>query len=186
MLDLARTHDLQPDTVERVQSWTHKRRLEHTNRPDPQSTRDAKFSVQYCLARALIDRKVVIEHFEDDAYREPRVRALTKKVEAAPYTTAQFPEDNHFGAEVRVTLRGGAVFGAKVDKPAGRTSANPLPQERLREKFENCARRVLPREQAAAVYTAIMNFEKLADARAVNNAMSAEPAPRRTGSAVQA
>ncbi|HEV7802459.1 MAG TPA: MmgE/PrpD family protein, partial [Burkholderiales bacterium] len=85
MLELVRTHDLKPDAVERIQSWTHTRRLEHTNRPDPQSTKDAKFSVQYCLSRALVDRKVAIEHFEGDAYRDPQVRAVMAKVQVAPY-----------------------------------------------------------------------------------------------------
>ena len=75
------------------------------------------------------------------------------RVQVAPYTTEQFPAENHFGAEVSVTLRGGTVLTAKVDQPAGRTSANPLPQERLRDKFENCALRALPPDRVAAVYT---------------------------------
>src|SRR5215210_8034016 len=45
MLKLVREHDLKPDAVERVQTFTHERRLKHTNRADPQSTKDAKFSV---------------------------------------------------------------------------------------------------------------------------------------------
>ena len=179
MLELVRTHDLKPGAVERIQSWTHTRRLEHTNRPDPQSTYDAKFSVQYCLARALIDRKVAVEHFERDAYKDPEVRRVTALVQAAPYTTEQFPAENHFGAEVKVTLRGGTVVGAKVDQPAGRTSANALPQERLREKFENCANRVIPAGATAAVYAAIVDLEKLADVRVVNNAMVPDPATLR-------
>jgi 2-methylcitrate dehydratase PrpD len=179
MLDLVRTHDLKPGAVERIQSWTHERRLEHTNRPDPKSTYDAKFSVQYCLARALVDRKVAVEHFEGDAYKDPEVRRVTALVQAAPYTTEQFPADNHFGAEVKVTLRGGTVVGAKVEQPAGRTSANALPQERLREKFENCADRVLPAGATAAVYAAIVDLEKLADVRVVNNAMVADAAAPR-------
>ncbi|MGZ8269265.1 MAG: MmgE/PrpD family protein [Burkholderiales bacterium] len=172
LLELVRRHDLKADAVERVQSWTHKRRLEHTNRPDPQSTTDAKFSVQYCLARALVDRKVAVEHFEGEAYKDPQVRALIARVQVAPYTTEQFPAENHFGAEVKVTLRGGSVLGAKVDQPAGRTSGNPLPPERLKEKFEDCALRVLQLDRVQAVYGSIMDFEKLADARAVNNAMA--------------
>ena len=133
-----------PGQVERIESWTHARRLEHTNRPDPQSTFDAKFSVQYCLARALADRKVVIGQFEDDGYRDPAIRRLLARVHVAPYTTAQFPAENHFGAEVRVTLRDGTVHAAKVDQPFGRTSANPLPPALLKEKFVNCALRALP------------------------------------------
>ena len=82
------------------------------------------------------------------------------KIQAAPYTTEQFPAENHFGAEVKVTLRGGTVLGTKVDQPAGRTSANPLPQERLKEKFDNCANRALPAARTASVYAAIMDFRK--------------------------
>jgi 2-methylcitrate dehydratase PrpD len=184
MLELVRRHDLKPGAVERIQSWTHARRLEHTNRPDPQSTKDAKFSVQYCLARALVDRKVAIEHFEGEAYRDPQVRAVMGRVHAASYTTEQFPAENHFGAEIRVTLRGGTVLSQKVDQPEGRTSANPLPQARLKEKFENCANRALPAARTSAVYAAIMDLEKLADVRAVNDAMVAEATtPRKTGAA---
>jgi 2-methylcitrate dehydratase PrpD len=186
MLALVREHDVKPDAVERIQSWTHERRLKHTNRPDPQSTKDAKFSVQYTLARALIDRRITIEHFEGDRYLDPQVRALMAKVDAAPYTTEQFPAGHVYGAEVRVTLRGGTVLTKKVDQAAGRTSANALPQERLKEKFENCANRVLPAERTAALYAAIMELEKLTDVRAVNNATVAEASQRRAGSAVEA
>jgi 2-methylcitrate dehydratase PrpD len=185
MLELVRRHDLEPGAVERIQSWTHARRLEHTNRPDPQSTKDAKFSVQYCLARALVDRKVAIEHFEGEAYRDPQVRAVMGRVHAAAYTTEQFPAENHFGAEIRVTLRGGTVLSHKVDQPEGRTSANPLPQARLKEKFENCANRALPVARTSAVYAAIMDLEKLADVRAVNEAMIPEASTRRSASAAE-
>ena len=173
MLDLVRQHDLKADAVERIQSWTHTRRLEHTNRADPQSTKDAKFSVQYCLARALTDRKVAIEHFEGESFRDAQVRSVMSRIEVAPYTTAQFSEDNHFGAEVKVTLRGGSVLGTKVQQPAGRTSANALSAERLKEKFDNCALRTLTPSATSAVYEAIQRLETLEDARAVHNAMNA-------------
>ncbi|MEK6592586.1 MAG: MmgE/PrpD family protein [Pseudomonadota bacterium] len=179
MLKLVREHELKPEQVERIDSWTHARRLEHTNRPDPQSTMDAKFSVQYCLARALTDGKVAIEHFEGEAYRDPAVRAVTTRVHAAPYTTAQFPADNHFGAEVKVTLHGGATLSAKVEQPYGRTSDNPLPSELLKQKFENCAVRILPRDAVTAAYAAIQDFENLQDVRAITQTMDGSARTRR-------
>jgi len=182
MLTLAQQHDLKPDQVERIDSWTHARRLEHTNRPDPRTETDAKFSVQYCLARALADRKVVIDHFEGDAYKEVRIRNILPRIHAAPYTTAQFPEDNHFGAEVKVTLKDGRVVSGKVDQCFGRTSEVPLPPELLKDKFINCAIAVLPDAQAAALYQAIMAFESVGDVRdltalvAVPSRLSRRPA----------
>jgi len=165
MLMLVRAHDVKPDAVERIDSWTHQRRLEHTNRPDPQSTFDAKFSVQYCLARALADRKVVTAHFEESSYRDPAIRRLLALVHAAPYTTAQFPADNHFGAEVKVTLRDGTVLAQKVGQPFGRTSQNALPPGLLKEKFVNCARHALPASNVEQLYAVIQELEQLDDVR---------------------
>jgi 2-methylcitrate dehydratase PrpD len=186
MLKLVKEHDVKPDAVERIDSWTHARRLEHTNRADPQSQKDAKFSVQYCLARAVLERKVVVDHFEGDAYLDANVRAIMSRINVAPYTTAQFPESNHFGAEVKVTLKGGAVLSKKVDQPNGRTSANPLSDAELKDKFMNCVTRVLPLARAQAAYAAIMEFEKLADVGAIGAALTGEPIQQTSGSTVNA
>ena len=163
MLKLTREHDVKAGQVESIETWTHPRRLEHTNRPDPLSSLDAKFSVQYCVARALLDRKVVIEQFEGDAFMDPRVRSLLPRIESTTYTTAQFPAENHFGAEVRVTLKDGSVRSAKVDQPYGRTSRNPLPPELLKEKFDNCALRALREPAVSQLYALIDGFDKLSD-----------------------
>jgi len=168
MLDLVRRHDLRPDTVARIECWTHARRLEHTNRPDPQSGLEAKFSVQYCLARALSDRAIRIEHFEADAFRDPAVRAILPRVHAAAYDTTQFPADQHFGAEVKVTTVDGRVLTGRIDEALGRTSANPLPAERLREKFENCIARALPASRAKALADMIERLETVSDMRALS------------------
>jgi len=174
MLKLARDHKPAADDIERVDVWTHTRRLEHTNRPEPKSDLDAKFSVQYCMTRALLDRRISIEHFEGRAYEEPAVRKLLPRVHAAPYTTAQFPADNHFGAEVKISLRDGRVLSAKVDQQLGRTSDNPLPAGLLKEKFEDCAARVLPRERVAPLYSAIQGLESLKDVRELTAIIAGE------------
>jgi 2-methylcitrate dehydratase PrpD len=174
MLRLVRENKPTPADIERVDVWTHTRRLEHTNRPDPKSDLDAKFSVQYCMTRAVLDRRISIEHFEGNAHEDATVRKLLPRVHAAPYTTAQFPADNHFGAEVKVALRGGKILSAKVDQPFGRTSDNPLPASLLREKFEDCAARALPRERVASLYSAIQGFENLKDAREVTSIIAGD------------
>src|SRR5215472_3968041 len=168
MLDLVRRHDLREEAVADIECWTHERRLEHTNRPDPQSGLEAKFSLQYCLARALTDHAIRIEHFEGDAFRDPAIRAILPRVHAAAYTTTQFPADNHLGAEVKVTTLDGKIVSGKIDEAMGRTSGNPLPTDRLREKFENCIGRALSVSRAAALAEMIEQLETLTDMRAVS------------------
>jgi 2-methylcitrate dehydratase PrpD len=178
MLDLVRRHDLREEAVADIECWTHARRLEHTNRPDPQSGLEAKFSLQYCLARALTNRAIRIEHFEGDAFRDPAVQAILPRVHAAAYTTAQFPAGNHLGAEVKVTTVGGKVLSGKINEALGRTGANPLPMERLREKFENCIGRALPGLCARTLADMIEQLETLADMRALSALLCSAAAGR--------
>ena len=176
MLTLVREHDLTPAAVARVDSWTHPRRLMHTNRPDPNSELDAKFSVQYCLARALADRRVVLEHFEGDAYRAPAIRALLPRIHAAPIPEATMNTSEHFGATVQVTLTDGRVLSQTVRRAVGRGSDDPLPTELVEAKFIDCATRVLPPGTARGLLTLLRGLDGVADINSVTQAMQPQTA----------
>jgi len=165
-LNLVRRHGpFDSRAVARIDSWTPERGLAHTDRPDPDSALAAKFSVQYCVARALLHGKVVLDHFEGDTFREPVVRELLPRVHAAPYAGKPFDEDDPFDAEVKITLKDGRAFTEKVDRPLGRTSDNPIAPEHMKAKFEDCATRVLSPKAAAAVVRMIDGFEKTGTVR---------------------
>jgi 2-methylcitrate dehydratase PrpD len=171
MLALVRDHDLTPALVERVDSWTHPRRLAHTNRPDPQSELDAKFSVQYCLARALLSRRVSLEHFEGDSFRDPAIRALLRRIHAAPHPDMSMASTQHFGAEVRVKLTDGRVLSKAVERPLGRGPTHPLPDDLLEAKFLNCAARALPMDAAEKLLEVLRTLDSAMDMRNVMAAM---------------
>ncbi|WP_300044433.1 MmgE/PrpD family protein [Ramlibacter sp.] len=167
LLALVREHHYNPAQVARVQAWVHPRRLKHTNRPQPKSALDAKFSLQYVLARGLVDGCVSLEHFEGQAYEDPRVQALMPRVEVAGYGEDQFPADNHFGGIARVTLADGTVHEARVHQPLGRTSDHPLPQDLLEEKFALCAASVLTDAGVKGVAAEVAHLEQAANLSAL-------------------
>jgi 2-methylcitrate dehydratase PrpD len=171
MLMLVREHDLTPGQVERVDSWTHPRRLAHTNRPDPNSELDAKFSVQYCLARALTDRAVKLEHFIGDSFRDAAIRALLPRIHAAPHPEMSMDSREHFGAEVRVTLKDGRVLAQKVRQAVGRGSDDPLPTALLEAKFLDCASHVLAASAARELLGVLRGLEQVATIGGVTQMM---------------
>jgi len=178
--NLLRAHGpLAPERIARVDAWTPARRLAHTNRPEPASNLDAKFSVQYCLARALIDGRIVIEQFEGDAWRDAPTRALMRRVHAEVHRPGQFAPDNHFGAEVRVALTDGTMLNGRVDIQRGRTNDNPIPAPLLRAKFENCAARALPRAAVGRLAAALDLLEDAPHLR--ETAALLAPAPDAAG-----
>lgn len=169
-LDLVRRYGtFDPQNIERIDSYTSPRALAHTDRARPGSALEAKFSVQYCVSRALLHGRVVLEHFEGEAFRDPAVQAMLSKVKAAPYTGPAFCAEDPFDAEVKVTLRDGTLRQAKVDRPLGRTAENPIPREDLDAKFIGCASRVLEPEVAQALCRKIWDFEKLQSVREVTS-----------------
>jgi 2-methylcitrate dehydratase PrpD len=173
LLALVAAHDIAPAQVARVDAWLHPRRLAHTDRPDPQSGLDAKFSVQYCLARALMNRRIVLEDFEGEAYRDAATRELMARIDAAPHPEASANGDAPLGAEIRLSLRDGRVLTNAVGSALGRGPDNPLPPEALGAKFANCAGRALPPTAVARLERLLLQLDEAPGLRAVTAAMAA-------------
>jgi 2-methylcitrate dehydratase PrpD len=170
MLMLVQENDLTPAMATRIESQTHLRRFAHTNRPDPRGALDAKFSVQYCLARALVSREVLIEHFEDGSYDEPEVRAVLKRVVSSAWPDRVMDLSEHFGADVQVTLTDGRVLTKSVQRPLGRGPSIPLPPALLRGKFIDCARRALSSEAANRLHGMLGTLETVGQIRTLTEA----------------
>lgn len=178
MIDLVDQEGLTPEMVKHIDSWTHPSRLRHTNRPDPQSPLDAKFSVQYCVARALMHGKVVMQHFDDGAYLDKDARALMQRVAAAPHPEMREESSDRLGAEIRVELKDGRVLSRRVACARGRGAQSPLPADKLKVKFENCAAMVLPSDRVAALYAALESFESLKSMRQFTDLVATRPGAR--------
>ena len=167
MIHLARTHDLTPDRVAKIEIMPHARRLPHTDNPDPRTPLGAKFSIQYVVARALADRAVLLEHFEGTAHFDPAIRALMARTEARAHPDMPDASPLQWGAEVVVTTRDGQRLASRLDDFERRGPGGaPMSTEELWEKFEDCARRALPAGQIAPLFGLLGRIEtvgKVAD-----------------------
>ena len=156
---------LDPEQIADVEVCMHKRRLlPHTMRPAT-SGLNAKFSLPYIISRALIDGRLIIEHFEGDAYAEPAVQALMGKIRTKPH----FDDDKDYSGSVTVTLKDGTTLSEHVISPRGRGPENPLSEKDLKRKFENCASRLLSADKVESLYGALTTLEKLDSVRKVTS-----------------
>src|SRR3954452_5194683 len=178
MLLLRAEHEVRPERIARVDSWTHPRRLAHTDRPDPQSGLDAKFSVQYCLGRAGVQGRILLEDFEGEAFHDPASRALMQRVHAAPHPDMGSDSAEHLGAEVRLTLDDGRMLTKRIGAALGRGPDNPLPADALAAKFIDCAGRVLPAAQVGRLQQVLNRLDEQDSLRAVVAAIAVEPTER--------
>ncbi len=159
MLDLAARQRFSAEDVAAIDILAHRRRLPHTDNPNPQTALGAKFSVQYVTARALLDGCVRLGHFKPEAIAEPRVRALLARVSARPFEAARDNAAHEFACEVTVTLRDGRQLTGLAASALGRGPANPMSGGEMWEKFSDCAAAALPAYQIEAAFAALERIE---------------------------
>jgi len=183
LLRIMTEHGLSADRIASIRSWTHPRRLRHTNRPDPKSGLDAKFSVQYVLARAALEGVVRLDHFSDAAVREPAVRSFMTRIQAAPHPEAVMETTEHFFADVQVVTTDGQTFSAYVDRPLGRDRDHPLPAGALEAKFRDCAGIVFEPAAVAELEAGLLSLEtcRIRDLSRMMRPLRREPSVRRAG-----
>lgn len=178
LLELKSRYGLSLENVTLVESWTHPRRLKHTNRPNPKTGLDGKFSVQYVLARALSEGLVSLDHFSDEAVHESTIRALMSKVRAAPDPEATMATTEHFYARIRVTLTSGEQVESFVDRPLGRDRNHPLPPGTLEAKFLDCAGQILTNNAANRLLDILSQLGTAGSIAGVSNIISGGLKPR--------
>ncbi len=162
MFELVREKGLKPEDANRIEILVNPRRLPHTDNPDPQTGLEAKFSMQYVVARAFTDGRIGFDHFEGDAFADPGPRALMALTATGGHPDMPATSENQFGAEVIVTTKDGTKLSHRIDNQLGRGPANPMSRDELWSKFEDCAKRALPATRIKPLFEMLLDFENLA------------------------
>ena len=176
-----RDHGLTAEDAAGIEILTNPRRLPHTDNPNPQTGLQAKFSIQYVTARALTDGRVVLEHFEGEAFADAGVGRLLPLIRVGEHPDMGASSENQFGAEVIVTTGDGTRLSARIDHQIGRGPANPMSRDELWEKFEDCAGRALPKDRIMPLFEMLENFESVTAVADLTAAIALEPAAAATG-----
>jgi 2-methylcitrate dehydratase PrpD len=134
----------------------------------PTNGLQAKFSLEYTVAAALIDREVTLASFDDTRLGRDDLQALlrTVGVETAGAPPTGTPAwEQPFAAVVTVRSADGTSATARVDQPAGHAT-RPVSDEQLRAKFADCLSSV-GIESAAEPYEILRTLRRQKSARAV-------------------
>ena len=153
------------DAIEAVDVEVTDRTFERIVFGVPRTELEAKFSMPYLIARALVDGRVGLDAFTDEAIGDAGVLAVAGKVTmrlgaGLKSTTSGRP------SVVSVRLRDGRTLTQRVGAPKG-GEASPMTPEELRAKFDECAARVLSPAAAAGVVRAIQGLDGGADVGAL-------------------
>lgn len=135
----ARAAGIIADQIKTAELVTYGDALKFCDRPEPASVIEAKFSLQHALAVTLLRGEPQLADFEADAFNDPQVKALKRRVSVRagdPYLAA-YPA--RYGAGLRLTLTGGAERAFDHPDALG-DPENPLSRDQLAAKARRLAR----------------------------------------------
>ncbi|MGQ9427374.1 MmgE/PrpD family protein [Gilvimarinus sp. F26214L] len=167
-LNLVREEQIAVEEIERIDVQGHRVNQmlaqPRASKCRPATAIDAKFSIPFCVASALIHGSVNLDSFSADARRHEAVLQLAEKVHYHVDDRLQDPAGMTSG-RMRIVMNDGCHHDRELDQPYG-SPARPLSEEDLLEKFRACvrhARKPLKQEDAEALAAAILSLEQAVD-----------------------
>jgi 2-methylcitrate dehydratase PrpD len=136
--------------------------------PRPRTGLEAKFSMQYVVAAALVDGRVGMDAFSDAAVQRRDVAEVMGRVRAVSDLARPTGSPDLDFVEVVVLLADGRVEREQVRFPRGDPRGGvPLTDEERVAKFRDCAGDVLGPERVTRVVEAVEAIEVLPDVSAL-------------------
>jgi 2-methylcitrate dehydratase PrpD len=159
---LKKEHAIDPDDIVSAEAGVTRYTFDKLCYLVPQTGLEAKFSMPYTIARAILDDSIGFDTFTDRLVQEEKAQALTRQI--SMYVHAGIEEAWKSGSRpvnVRLRFRDGRVLERQVDISKGNPEVAMTPAE-LSVKFEDCARLSLDAGSMKAAAQALRNIEDLA------------------------
>jgi len=159
VLAIVADHRPAPEDVMEVECHTSRFVPQIVIHHRPTTPLEGKFSMEYCMARTLLDGEMRIAQFSDEKVLDPRAQELLRKVHYV-----HPPEGDRQGRAEMVTvkLRDGRQYSREVLHARG-APENPLSPAELRAKYRDCAGTVLPPESVERSLQLVEGLDALAD-----------------------
>jgi len=134
----------------------------------PKTGLEGKFSLEYCVGRAIIDGKVTLSNFTDEQVNQPEVQHLidrTKCVERYPMPLMGLEGGGRLSPQsVTIKLNDGREYSRETIISKGMPE-NSMTTEQFESKYKDCATLVLNEQEVQKSLVLLRNLETLENVR---------------------
>lgn len=153
-LALAAAHSLQPDDIKAVRTCGHRinRMLAEplASKQRPNTAIDAKFSIPFATATALVHGAVALDHFTPAALKDETVLGLARRISFEAADSDAHSVDDVTRGSIDIDVIDGRTLSRRMERPFGHPD-NPMSEAALLEKFLACGRYAANRSAAASL-----------------------------------
>jgi 2-methylcitrate dehydratase PrpD len=137
MLELILAEDIRPEHVSRVVVGTNRHMPNALIHHRPVTELNAKFSMEFCMAILLLERRAGLAEFTDEVVNRPDVRAMIEKVDFGVAPEAEAAGYNNMTTIITVELDDGRVLRTEAAFGKG-SPQKPMSDDELIGKFADC------------------------------------------------
>jgi 2-methylcitrate dehydratase PrpD len=160
-IQLRNQHRLSPAEIDRIDLGVHPLVLELTGKKTPVTGLEAKFSVYFACAIAVVRGAAGVKEFTDEAARDPAVVALRDRV-----TATVDPAIREEQVRATITLKDGRRHELFVRHATGSVE-RPMTDAALEAKFLGLADGVLPADRARRLMELCWRIDSAANAATI-------------------
>ena len=162
-------HRLSDKDIAEVDVGTSERAMRVLAFSEPATPYQAKYSMPYCIAAAVVDHQVTLDTFTSHKFEDRNIVETRKKVRLSfpdvpiwPGLADVGPDTEFVGNPVTIRTTDGRSYSARVDIPRG-DPALPLTDDELLEKYRDCARSQLRPDDIERSVDLVLGLETVAD-----------------------
>ncbi len=165
MLRLIREHRITAEQVESVDVGTNKNMPNALIYHLPKDNLQGKFSMEFCLAAALLYGKVGLAEFTDDVVNRPAVQQMIRRIHFGVNPVAEAAGYDKMTTIIDIHLKDGRTVSGRADYAKG-SPANPMSFDEVAAKFMDCAGAAhWPESRSKAIVAMVRRLEEVRNVR---------------------
>jgi 2-methylcitrate dehydratase PrpD len=161
MMDLILENDIKPQQVKSVSVGTNHNMPNALIHHHPKNELQAKFSMEFCMAILLLERRAGLAEYTDEVVNRPDVQEMISKVDFGVHPEAEAAGFDKMTTIIEIVLENGKRIRGQADFGKGSPSM-PMTYEEVADKFrENAEFARFPKQRAEDIVAMVRDLESL-------------------------
>jgi 2-methylcitrate dehydratase PrpD len=173
MLRLVLENNVSAADVEKVDMGGNSAMMNALLHHRPKNALNAKFSMEFCMAILILERKAGLNEFTDEVVQRADVQELLQRVNFFVDPEAEKIGLNRMTSLIKIYLKGGKTISGRADSAKGHP-LNPMSYDETADKFRGCAEFAKwPKAKTESVIQIVRDLDSVPDVNGLTAALSA-------------
>lgn len=174
MMRLILANDIKPEQVEKVDVGANHNMTTTLLHHNPKTGLECKFSMEFCVAIVLLERKAGLAEYSERVVQRPAVQDMMRRINFYVDPEAEAAGFDKMTSILKIHLKDGRIISGRAAFAKG-SPANPMSFDEAAAKFKGCAEYAeWPAAKTEKILALVKDLGSVADVSALSPLLSLE------------